>query len=292
MEKKTIDRIAYRYSKKNLDFEILDLQDFYRTRPASILSRDFRLEFWMMLYIIDGKGVHSVDFNDYPYKKGDIIFVQMNQVHRFLVNPKVRGYIIHINEPFFYRIKGFDSDIFMEFIDKAFGSPVLSFDTGMITTNRMLIDLIYKEYNRSEESMSPELIATLFQGFILSLRQQMNVTNKILVSKDYEHFREYRGLVEDHFKESRNVEEYADMMHLSKKTVNQATRNIVGLSAKQFIINRVILEIKRYLSQGELMNFEIADELGFAEAANMTKFFKRYEGISPKAFRESLISEG
>jgi AraC-like DNA-binding protein len=28
--------------------------------------------------------------------------------------------------------------------------------------------------------------------------------------------------------------------------------------------------------------------LGFEEAANMTKFFKNYEGISPKEFKENL----
>lgn len=85
-----------------------------------------------------------------------------------------------------------------------------------------------------------------------------------------------------------DVKVYADRMHLSKKAVNQFTRNVTGLSAKQFIINRLVLEIKRYLSQGELLNYEIADLLGFDEAANMSRFFKHYEGMSPKEFRESL----
>ncbi len=75
------------------------------------------------------------------------------------------------------------------------------------------------------------------------------------------------------------------MMGISKKTINLATRAIVDMSAKEFVNSRLFLEIKRYLSQGELLNYEIAEILGFDEPANMTKFFKKYEGISPKEFR-------
>lgn len=288
MKTKAINRIDYKNLKKDLDFEIVDIQLFFATRPHNSLKKDCRLNFWSIIYIIDGSGYHYVDFKPYAYRKGDIIFVQKNQVHHFEINNKVRGYVVHINENFFYRIEGFSGDIFLEMIDKALGSPVLYFDTSIDTTNRILIDLIYKEYNKLKENISVELIAALFQSFILSLKNQFPNNEKMLLTKDYENFKLYRRLVEENYRITRNVEDYAAMMKLSKKTINQATRNVVGLSAKQFIINRIVLEIKRYLSQGELMNYEIADLLGFDEASNMTKFFKRYEGKSPKEFKDSI----
>ena len=288
MKSKSISRIDYKNLKKNMDFEIVDIQLFFATRSHKHLQTDFRLNFWVIIYIIEGSGYHYVDFKGYPYNKGDIIFIQKNQVQHFEVNDSVKGYVMHINEPFFYRIEGFNGDIFLEFADKAFGSPVLSFDTSPDRTNRIVIDLIYREYNKNAENFNVELIATLFQGFILSLRSKAFDNDKMLLSKDYENFKLYRQLVEQHYMTTRNVEDYALMIHLSKKTINQATRKVAGLSAKQFIINRIVLEIKRHLSQGELMNYEIADLLGFDEAGNMTKFFKRYEGISPKEFREKI----
>jgi AraC-like DNA-binding protein len=113
----------------------------------------------------------------------------------------------------------------------------------------------------------------------------------MMLPKYYEYFKEFRQLLEEHYKDIRTVEVYAKMMNISKKTVNLATRNTVGLSAKSYIVNRIILEIKRYLSQGNLMNYEIAELLGFEEAGNMSRFFKHYEGISPKKFREKLIED-
>lgn len=291
MADQAIERIEFKNKHHKTDFEIVDLQLFFATRPHQHLMKDFRLDFWLIMVITEGEGSHYIDFKKYAYKKGDILFVQKNQVHRFVVNDTVEGYALYINEPFFYRIEGFNGDIFLEFVDKAFGSPIISFDTSKGRTNRSLIELVYKEYNKTSEELSIELVATLFQGFILSLRRQIHDNDQVILSKDYEHFKEYRRLVEAHYMTTRNVEDYTKMMHLSKKTVNQATRNVVGVSAKQYIINRIVLEIKRYLSQGTLMNYEIADLLGFAEAANMTKFFKHYEGVSPKVFREQQMGK-
>lgn len=283
-----IKRVDYKNAKKNLDFEIVDIQLFFSTRPHKALQKDYRVNFWSIIYITEGSGKHFIDFKSYDYNKGDIIFILKNQVHHYKINDDVKGYVIHINEPFFYKVEGFDGDIFLEYVDRAFGSPVVHFDNSNGRSNRVLMDLIYHEYNKRNDNLNIELMATLFQGFILSLRGQLLENSNLNNSKDYEHFKRFRKFVENNYRKTRNVEDYSEMMHVSKKTINQGTRNVAGLSAKQFIIERVILEIKRYLSQGELMNYEIADVLGFYEAANMTKFFKQYQGESPKEFKENL----
>lgn len=267
--------------------QFIDIELFFATRSHFALQKDYRLNFWCIIYVTEGCGVHFVDFKPYKYSKGDCLFVHKNQVHHFETNDQVKGYIFHINEPFFYRVQGFNGDIFLEFVDKALGSPLLTYDTSPHMTNRILVDLIYQEYNKINEHINVELIATLFQAFIMTLKEISLPNEALLLSRDYETFKNYRQLVEANYKKIKHVEAYAEMMHLSKKTVNQATRKVTGLTAKQFIINRIILEIKRLLSQGELMNYQIADELGFDEAANMTKFFKHYEGISPKEFKNN-----
>lgn len=288
MKKSTIDRVNYYNRIKNLDIEIKDLNHFYRTGPKKMITKDYRMNFWAIIYVTEGTGTHYVDFKTYSYKPGDVIFVQKNQVQRFEINQEAQGYIIHINEPFFYQLSGIDGEIFIDLIDQLYESPLFHFDTTPFSTHRQLIDLIYREYSINHDRVNVELIASLFQSFILSLKNQVQAVDDTFVTKDFIHFKAFRHLVEAHYMETRHVESYAQMMHLTTKTINQATRHITGLSAKQFIIDRVILEIKRYLSQGELMNYEIADMLGFGEAANMSKFFKQYTGLSPKGFKEGL----
>jgi len=281
-----IERVDYKYTKKeNLDLEIIGLQHFFATRPWESIKRDNRINFWVIIYIIEGQGYHCIDFQKYYYKSGDVIIVQKNQVHSFQINPDVEGYIIHINEPFFFRFKSADDDSFLEYFDKPFGSPVISVDASIESTNRTLIELIHKEYSNYTITSSYRLLSTLFQSFILSIKSTIPTNETIYNSRAYVNFCDFRRLVEDNYTYHKTVAEYSEMMNLSKKTINQSTRTVVGLSAKQYINNRILLEIKRYLSQGDLLNYEISDLLGFDEASNMSNFFKRYEGMSPKEFR-------
>lgn len=280
-----IDIINYLNPHKNLDFEIRKIEDFYMKSSKRKLESIYRLNFWVILYIIDGEGSHFIDFKKYHYSKGDVIFIRKNQVQHFCVNNNVKGYVMHINEPFLYKTEVLNSDIFFEFLNKTFATPIISVDNSITSSNRSLIELMYIEYEK-ENAVNLELIASLFQSFILSLRDIKLPNDKVLLTKDFYNFTVFNELLEKNYSTIRNVDRYAVMMNLSKKTINKATRTVTGLSAKQYIIDRVILEIKRYLSQGDLLNYEIANLLNFDEAANMTKFFKKYVGISPKQFRE------
>lgn len=290
MNHKSINRIDYKNTTMDLDFEIVDIQLFFKTRSHIALTKDYRLNFWSFLYIIEGTGHHYIDFKKYDYKSGDIIICHKNQVHHFEINPNAKGYIIHINEPFFFRAGGISSELFLEFTDTLYDLPILSTDSIPNQTNRSLIDLIYKEYHMPETHFNPDLISSLFQSFILSIKNLVVQPKTIASSTDFEHFKVFRHLIEKHYTTIKAVDEYAQLMNLSTKTLNKVTRNVVGLSAKQYIINRILLEIKRYLSQGDLLNYEISELLGFDEAANMTRFFTHYEGISPKAFKQKMNS--
>ena len=285
----SIKRIKYRNSMKEAaHFEIVDLQLFFATRSHWHLKRDFRLDYWLIIYITDGEGYHFVDFERYAYKAGDVIIIQKNQVQHFEINNVAKGYVIHINEPFFFEGEGISSKRFLEFFDRPYRLPILSIDNSDTTMNRAIIELIYKEYMKINDESNEDLIRSLFQSFILSLNDFYHKSDQSAETAVFRTYNQFRQLVEANYTEKKTVEDYAQMMLISKKTINNATRAIVGLSAKQYIINRIILEIKRYLSQGDLLNYEISDLLGFAEPANMTKFFKRYEGISPKEFRKGL----
>ncbi|MBD8507107.1 AraC family transcriptional regulator [Hoyosella sp. G463] len=93
--------------------------------------------------------------------------------------------------------------------------------------------------------------------------------------------------VEDGFTRTRSVSDYARELGYSEKTVTRAVRAATGLTAKQFIDERVILECKRLLSHTERTTGSIADDLGFSDVSNFTKFFAARTGMSPTEFRRS-----
>jgi len=284
-----IRRINYKKQEQGFaDFEMVDLHLFFSTTPSLMLEKDFRLNFWVILYITEGEGSHFIDFHEFKYKPGDILFIQKNQVQKFAVNLDVRGYIMHINEPFLVSLDQFGNNIFLEFIDRSGGSPVLSVNMDLASTNRKLVELLFSEYSRGHEHVEPQFIKSLFDSFILSLKQEFSFVDTVFTNADYKIFTEFREAVEIHYREHLTLDHYADLLAVTKKTINKATRAVVDLSAKEYVNNRLFLELKRFLSQGEMLIYEVSDYLGFDEPSNMTKFFKKHEGVSPKQFQKSL----
>lgn len=287
----SIKRIDFKRPENELfDFEIVDLQEFLMTRPTKHLSKTFRLNFYMILYITAGKGRHEIDFKVYDFKTGDMILIAKNQVHRFFPDMQASGYIILFTEDYLYTNSEMNVHDFLEHFNMLLYNPIIEGDVSQDASNRILIDLLYKEYKAKENTVKIQLLKSILRSFMLTIRRFMKIDEQRENSGYYKRFMEFKNLVEIHYKEKKTVGEYANMMLVSQKTINQATRLTVDLSAKQFIINRILLEIKRYLGQGELTINEISYLMGFDEPSNLTKFFKRYEGASPKEFRTEYFS--
>lgn len=58
-----------------------------------------------------------------------------------------------------------------------------------------------------------------------------------------------------------------------------------GQSAKSWITQRVCLEAKRLVAHTSLSAQSIGNELGYDDASNFVKFFRREAGLTPLAFR-------
>jgi len=280
-----INRIDYKKSTQQSEhFEIVSLSNFFETRPKKLIESPYRLNFYTMMYILEGKGSHFIDFKEYHYKAGDVIILRKNQVHSYKVNKNVKGLVIHINEPFLYDLGPIDQETFTRVFDQASLSPIIKMDTSLTAPNRQLLEMIYQESNQTEVD-SPNLLRSLFISFIHTLVREMDIKEHTYSKREFSLFNEYQHLVEKHYLNQYKLEFYEQQLGVSKKTINQVTRHVVDMSAKEFINQRVVLEIKRLLVSSELLIYEISDQLGFDEPANMTNFFKKYTDLSPREFR-------
>jgi len=283
----TIKRISFGNPKKDIiDFEIVTLKEFLSTRSWDHLTRVYRLDFYIMIFITSGKGSHEIDFKVHSFESGDVILISKDQVHRFISMSEASGYIILFTEEYLLNHYEKSRSDFLGY----FTNPIISIDESKLETSIGLMNILYKEYSMEDSVDDTQLIKSLFRSFILSLRKNKELDIKRETTTFSTRFVEFKNLVEQYYKEKKTVVEYAELMLVSQKTINQITRRAVDLSAKQFIIDRIILESKRYLAQGELTINEISYMLGFDEPSNFTKFFKRYEGISPNQFKKKYFN--
>lgn len=268
------------------NFEIISLKDFFATRTRSSLERDYRTDFWTLLYIIEGEGYHSINYQEYPYKSGDLIVITRSLVHSFRVNFDVKGYIIIINEQFFFEDNGIFDLSLEAFFETPGGIPILNLNVNKNITSRNLIDLLYKEYQKNEDG-SYKLLKSLFSSFVYSIRLEKKEVIKEFPTTLFKYYYNYRQLVNIHFNTLQTVKEYSDLMGVSKKTINKACRSCADKSAKEIIISKIILEAKGLIVQNKLKIYEISDALGFNEPANFTNFFRIHSSFTIKEFKES-----
>ena len=103
-------------------------------------------------------------------------------------------------------------------------------------------------------------------------------------------FARFRRALEGGHPHSRRVEDYADQLGCSVRTLTRASLAVTGRTAKQVVDDRVTLEARRLLACTTLSVAEIGRRLGFPEPTNFGRFFHREVGESPGAFRAAMAA--
>ena len=101
--------------------------------------------------------------------------------------------------------------------------------------------------------------------------------------------REFRRLVDAHFRENWPIERYEKELGTTTHLLAKACRIAFGISPKEFIGERRMLQAKRLLLFTVRPVEDIAYELGLKDAAYFSRFFKERVGEPPGLWRSRLV---
>lgn len=94
------------------------------------------------------------------------------------------------------------------------------------------------------------------------------------------------ALVIENFREQRSVDYYADRLCVTARHLSKTIQQTVGCTAKEWIDDYVILELKVALHATALSIQEIANGFNFPDQSYLGRYFKHHTGMSPTAYRE------
>jgi len=100
---------------------------------------------------------------------------------------------------------------------------------------------------------------------------------------------EFISLVENHYKEKKNLAYYAERLNISKPYLHHCVTVSSGKSPGYWIDYYRLSYAKKHLSNIDMSVLEIAQNLNFAGLPQFCKFFKKKTGLTPTGFRESLL---
>jgi AraC family transcriptional activator of pobA len=99
----------------------------------------------------------------------------------------------------------------------------------------------------------------------------------------------FSDLVDTNFATERSVAFYASQLNVHPNYLNALIKKNTGLTAKESIQNRLLLESKYLLHSTELTIKEISNQMGFTDPNYFAVFFKKYENTSPTSYRGSFV---
>jgi len=289
-----IPKISFlKTNKAEIEFEIFTLNSLFSRQDELNLSleKPHRVDFYHILFIKKGAGIHYIDFQPYNFNEGSILFISRGQVHAYEVRPDRDGFLILFTEAFLSK-NLIHSDIlsFYRLYNYYLHLPIIQPEELGENNFNNIIHQIYEEYNFSDDFAKEDILRLLLK--LLLLKAERIKHTLIPQGKNSEWFIKFgvfRNQLEKHFIETRNAKEYAKMLNISYKHLNEICKSITGTTAKECIDNFIILEIKRHLAMSDISAKELTYELGFDEPTNLAKFFKKHTLQTPSQFKQSIM---
>lgn len=89
---------------------------------------------------------------------------------------------------------------------------------------------------------------------------------------------QFKDLLEKHIRDMQRVQEYADMLHVSRITLNNSVVAQFGVSATHLLKQRLLEELKNELLFSDRNVSQLADEFHFSDPSHLMRFFKQQTG--------------
>ncbi len=260
-------------------------------------QRPVKNNFFELVLIQHGKGTQCINYNFYDYEQGSLFLLPPLKCHSFQIEKPTKFVFLKFTADFFNangRAATSQSEWFKE---AAYILSNYNQLPGDIIHNELdrqhifsLIDLILKE-NSNYQSSSPALIKSLMscvlEILLRNIKQSAAYEVAINVEKD-DRVTKLLTYINENINQSQllKVENLAKTFLLSPTYLSEFFRKKVKMSLREYIIKSKLKLVEIRLLNSDYTLTEIAAELSFTDVSHLSKTFKRYTGMSIRAFKK------
>ena len=276
---------------------------FYITKDIDVLEFEavnewgyprHKHHFFELTFVLKGSGQHLLNESVVGYKVGDLFFLTPKDEHEFIIaEPTIFG-IIKFTEQLFIEKASFTTSTYWRknLESVIFHSNVIA---QSVIKNEMdrkqLFGLYYLIRNEFEntETYGKNVITELFGALLIVLSRNLKATlkDKPLESmSDKDKVEAMLAYIRQNVlkKDLVKVNAIAEAFHLSPNYVGIYIKKHLGISLQHYILKTKVKMAESLLKQSNLNINEIAEKLGFTDAAHFTKTFKKHTGKIPSEY--------
>jgi len=236
-----------------------------------------------VIFVRSGKGVVNLEGDSVPFCAPCALLLPTESVHGLQYEVDADRWVVTIEVTYMAQINARLS----EFI-RLWATPrVIPLNDDSAAETHALIQKLEQEIASKTFGHVVGTEALLTSLFLMLVRGTLQEPSEEKVATRHETSlaERFRELIDLHYRENLQLQDYTDMMAVSTGQLRAACTAATGQSPTKMIHARVIIEAKRNLIFGDKTMEQIAYWLGFSDAAYFTRFFRKEVGQSPSQFR-------
>lgn len=257
----------------------------FRLDPAFL--QPHRKDYYFFVLVKGGANRHWIDFVPYTVKPNTFYFTVPQQIHLKEHSAPMEGLMMSFTHEF---LQLEDNRILQQL--PIIQNPVAAHEIQLSPADLTFIeDTMRKmlvEFNADGTWRNQMLTSWLRVLVIYLSRLYSEQYNETCVTLNYCLLKSFQALIGEHYATQHDVAAYAEKLNLTPGHFSEVIKQQSGKTAITHIHERLIVEAKRRLLHTELSVKQIADELGFEDAAYFNRFFKRLTDTTPIAFRMEI----
>jgi len=269
------------------EMEVLQVSGLRARVPDRMFQVPHRYAFHLLLIVSEGTCTQFVDFEPVACVAGTVLRIRAGQTHVFGYESNWDGWLI-LFPPEFLASFPTAFSIMGRLAQLEIGTGSLE-----ITPEQMhLLNALVAQMHLDTRLEAPATVRGMLlrhqlSAFLLRLHllSDLDTREDGISPRTRERFEAFTRLLDRNFKHWHSVADYARALECSQKSLSRAALEIEGMTPKAVITARLTLEAKRILAHERTSVSSVAAKLGFGEATNFVKFFKRETGYTPAEFR-------
>lgn len=267
--------------------------DFYTSRfNKHVKEHEFaglphKHDFYLVVLITKGSGVHQIDFENHEVKPGCLFFMKPGQMHSWELSKDIDGFVFFHSRDFYDKYFVASSITNFHFFKSYQRKPFMIVDENVNGLMLPLFESLILEF-KDDKFMKWQKVHTLIHLIYIEMARGYIGSPQGVTETYMRKLNDFEEAVELNFKRTKYPKDYAEMLNISEKHLNRISKSCLNKTCTTLIAERVILEAKRILSHSELSINQIADELGFNEKSYFNRFFKKYTKMTPLEFKNKF----
>lgn len=276
-----------KYGNKLL-VDVVDLQ-FVKKYTKNIPSHT--LTYYDITFITQGGGFFRIDDKYCEVQPQDVIFSIPGEVRSWDMVNITAGYALIFEEEFllsFFNDPGFLRN--MSYFQPERLTAYITLDSHIMIYLTSLLNRIKDEIQAYRPNENHILRALLYEALAFLDREyrKVNTPGTMPAINSSRHISAFTELVDRHFTVEHRTEFYAERLYLTSNYLNELVKQSLGISTKQYIQNRILIEAKRLLQYTDNSVQQIAEQLAFESSSYFIRFFRKHTGMTPVQFRVSF----